>query len=376
MKKIIRFFVPLLLLIFVMTSSPIQIKAQSKGSISFQVFYDDLSPYGSWINYPELGYVWQPTAMRGFRPYSTNGHWVWSDEYEWVWVSDYDWGWAPFHYGRWRHDPYYGWLWVPGYEWSPAWVAWRSGGDYYGWAPLDPGISIDINFSSGNYSPPNDYWSFAPRRYITSPRIYDYYVNTQQNITIINNTTIINNNNIYGRRKNVFVNGPHRNEAELYTRERIRPVSFRESSKPGRTAIRNNEVAIYRPKINVVDKNTVKPANIVPVEKAKRIDRDNSIQQEKIQPDQQQRMQPNKQDRIQPIQQERTQPIKQERTQPVQQDRMQPNKQERTQPVKQERTQPVQPDRMQPIKQERTQPVQQERMQPVKPVNQKRKDNG
>src|SRR5437762_2316586 len=99
--------------------------------VSYQTFYDDLSPYGQWVDYPGYGYVWVPDAGSDFRPYSTNGHWVWSEDYEWMWVSDYDWGWAPFHYGRWEEDPAYGWFWVPGYEWSPAWVIWRNGGDYY-----------------------------------------------------------------------------------------------------------------------------------------------------------------------------------------------------------------------------------------------------
>ena len=117
--------------------------------VSYQTFYDELSPYGQWVDYPGQGYVWVPDAGNDFRPYSTNGHWVWTDNYEWMWVSDYDWGWAPFHYGRWEQDDYYGWFWVPGYEWSPAWVAWRDGGDYYGWAPLRPGINISINFNIG-----------------------------------------------------------------------------------------------------------------------------------------------------------------------------------------------------------------------------------
>jgi Family of unknown function (DUF6600) len=134
------------------------------GEISYQTFYDDLDPYGMWMDYPEYGYVWVPDCGPGFRPYSTNGHWVWSDDYEWMWVSDYSWGWAPFHYGRWLYDSYYGWMWVPGYEWSPAWVAWRYGGDYYGWAPLRPGVSIGINFSIGSYNPPIDYWCFTPCR--------------------------------------------------------------------------------------------------------------------------------------------------------------------------------------------------------------------
>ena len=164
---------------------------QGGGEVSYQTFYDELSPHGRWIDYPQYGYVWVPNAGPSFRPYSTNGHWVWTDGYQWMWVSNYSWGWAPFHYGRWFYDPFYGWVWMPGYEWSPAWVAWRSGGDYYGWAPIRPGFNISINISLGGYSPPYDYWCFAPRRYITSPRIHDYYYDRRQNVTIINQTTII-----------------------------------------------------------------------------------------------------------------------------------------------------------------------------------------
>src|SRR6266536_3536189 len=84
--------------------------AQISVGISYQTFYDELSPYGQWIDYPEYGYVWCPDQGPDFRPYSTMGHWEWSDEYEWLWVSDYDWGWAACHYGRWQYDRYYGWL--------------------------------------------------------------------------------------------------------------------------------------------------------------------------------------------------------------------------------------------------------------------------
>ena len=71
-----------------------------RGEVSYQTFYDELSPHGRWIDNPQHGYVWVPNAGRDFRPYSTNGHWVYTDNYEWMWVSDYSWGWAPFHYGR------------------------------------------------------------------------------------------------------------------------------------------------------------------------------------------------------------------------------------------------------------------------------------
>lgn len=212
--------------------------------ISYQTFYDELSPHGQWVEYPDHGYVWVPDVEEDFQPYSTNGHWVYNDDYEWVWVSDYDWGWAPFHYGRWDHDDYYGWYWVPGYEWAPAWVAWRDGGDYYGWAPLRPGISININI--GGYNPPNRFWCFTPRRYITHQRWYDYRVDWRQNVTIINNTTIINYNGY--RSGSGFRCGPRRYEAERYC-GRINPVRFRDSYSPGRTFYRNNEVSFYRPRV-------------------------------------------------------------------------------------------------------------------------------
>ncbi len=251
----------LALIIMLGSTLPNKTSAQNynnRNDVSYQTFYDELSPYGQWIDYPNYGYVWVPDAGADFRPYSSNGHWVWTDDYEWMWVSDYEWGWAPFHYGRWEEDNDYGWFWVPGYEWSPAWVAWRDGGDYYGWAPLRPEINISINFNIGSYSPPYNYWSFAPRRYITSPRIFDYCVDRRQNVTIINYTTIIiNNNNHYGSNYG-FRSGPSRYEAERYC-GRINPVRFRDSYTPGRTQFRNNEVSFYRPNVRQDDERRFAP---------------------------------------------------------------------------------------------------------------------
>jgi hypothetical protein len=228
------------------------------GGITYQTFYDELSPYGRWIEYPEHGYVWLPDAGPGFHPYSTNGYWVWTNAYGWMWLSGYRWGWAVFHYGRWFYDPFYGWLWVPGYEWSPAWVVWRHGGDFYGWAPLRPGIQINISFSIGRYSPPIDYWCFAPRRYITSPNLYNYYIDRSRNVTIINQTTIINN---YNYQRNVFITGPSRHEAERYT-GRVTPVRFRESSRPGPSEFRNNEVVVFKPRVQKEDNRRFAPQRV------------------------------------------------------------------------------------------------------------------
>ena len=87
----------------------------------YQAFYDQLSPYGHWIDYPGMGYVFMPDVGPEFKPYSTNGHWLYTNE-GWVWASDYNWGWATFHYGRWFYEDGYGWMWIPGHEWAPAWV--------------------------------------------------------------------------------------------------------------------------------------------------------------------------------------------------------------------------------------------------------------
>jgi hypothetical protein len=220
---------------------------QQQQQITYQQFYNDLSPYGNWINYGGYGYVWIP-SQPGFRPYYSNGHWVYTD-YGWTWASDYNWGWAPFHYGRWMQDMSYGWMWVPGYEWAPAWVTWRGGGDYYGWAPLGPGMNADISAGSIPY---ND-WAFVPSRYISSARLNNYYVNPSRNVTIINNTTIINNNTVVnnGRgTRSAYNPGPPVREVEQTTGSRIRQYNLAQASKPGAPQITNNTLRVYRPVVN------------------------------------------------------------------------------------------------------------------------------
>ena len=109
-------------------------------------FYNDLSPYGSWVDLDGYGWCWQPSVVAvntGWRPYCDAGHWVYTDS-GWFWASDYSWGWAPFHYGRWVMYPRCGWVWFPDTTWGPAWVVWRSSGDSCGWAPLPRG-AIFVN---------------------------------------------------------------------------------------------------------------------------------------------------------------------------------------------------------------------------------------
>src|SRR5438552_2831857 len=100
-----RYIIIAALVLIGLSSCVNQLKAEPPlwrpaAAFSFQLFYDDLSPYGTWVSYPSYGYVWVPSMGAGFVPYSTGGHWEFS-EYGWTWVSDYAWGWGPYHYGRW-----------------------------------------------------------------------------------------------------------------------------------------------------------------------------------------------------------------------------------------------------------------------------------
>ena len=111
-------------------------------------FYSALAPYGSWTQHPSFGDVFVPNVRvtgPNFRPYA-QGHWEYT-EWGWTFVSHQPFGWATAHYGRWFYDSRLGWAWVPGTQWSPAWVTWRTGGGYVGWAPMPPGAAYGSNYN-------------------------------------------------------------------------------------------------------------------------------------------------------------------------------------------------------------------------------------
>ncbi len=228
-------------------------------SVSFQVFYNELSPYGTWVDNPEYGYVWVPNVDPGFVPYATNGYWVTTDE-GWTWVSGYPWGWAPFHYGRWYHDQDYGPIWVPGNEWGPGWVTWRRSEGYYGWAPIGPGISIVMAYGN-DYNVPNNQWTFVHDRDLGRRNINNYYINSTRHITIIHNSTVISNERV-DRSRNVTYNaGPERAEVEKHAGKKFVPVAIHESSKPGQN-LNKNELQIYRPQVQKTMTAGPKPAPV------------------------------------------------------------------------------------------------------------------
>ncbi len=209
--------------------------------ISFNDFYDNLAPYGQWIEDPQYGYVWSPNEDANFRPYYTNGYWVMTD-YGNTWVSDYAWGWACFHYGRWTYDSYYGWLWIPGNYWGPAWVSWRNGDGYFGWAPLGPGY--EFTDAAVDYSCPNDWWVFIPPQYIYSGNYYRYWYGPHGNSKIIHNTVFINN--VYRNNNVTYVSGPRTRDIEDITHQPVQVFKIKSSNNLN-TRVHNNQVRMYRP---------------------------------------------------------------------------------------------------------------------------------
>jgi len=257
MKKIAKTITALIVILSLLIVAPgNKAKAQFGISISLQTFYSELSPYGQWVDDPQYGYIWIPDAEPGFRPYYSRGHWAMTS-YGAMWVSNYSWGWAPFHYGRWVYTSYYGWVWIPDTIWGPAWVSWRWGGDYCGWAPLGPGINLSISFGNG-YSVPNDWWVFVPQRYCLSASFYNYRIAPERNITYIRNTTIINNT--YVNNNITYVAGPRINDIERATGNKISVYNVANVSRPGKTSLQGNAVRTYRPQIT---KGNAKPPAVV-----------------------------------------------------------------------------------------------------------------
>jgi hypothetical protein len=310
-------------------------KVTAQVSINLQVFYDDLSPYGNWINNSNYGYVWVPNVSNNFTPYNTNGYWVFTNV-GWTWVSNYSWGWAPFHYGRWLYDPYYGWLWVPGYEWGPGWVTWRSAQGYYGWAPIGPGISIEIAYGR-NYNLPYNQWTFVRDRDFGRTNIYNYYINSSSNTTIINNSTVINNIQRDKSRNVKYNAGPDRTETQKRTGTSISPITLRERNKPGQN-LSKGELQIYRPSVQKNNAAGRKPApsKVVNIKELKPV----SKRDAKTQPQNTNQPSPkqsnNKQAKQQAQQQRNDQPAKQQQAQQQQAQQQRNDQQAKQQQVQQQ----------------------------------------
>ncbi|HUD72475.1 MAG TPA: DUF6600 domain-containing protein, partial [Dongiaceae bacterium] len=120
-----------------------------------------------------------------------------------TWVSDYPWGAIPYHYGTWYPDPVFGWVWVPGDVWAPAWVVFRTGPDYIGWAPVSPRFAIGVSFA---HAAPAGPFLFVPAGHFCDVAVGRHAVSESRGRALVHETRLVDNLAI---RDNLVVNrGP------------------------------------------------------------------------------------------------------------------------------------------------------------------------
>ncbi len=221
------------------------------------MYQDDLSPYGRWFIHPRYGRCWIPySTPYGWQPY-TVGHWVYTSDGACCWVSeDREAAWGPivYHYGQWEYTDE-GWIWVPGTTWAPAWVAWRDGGGYCGWAPLPPEAAYQPQVTVvvvDRYCPP-DRFVYVNETNITEVRVDQHIV--RNNVTIINNTTNITNITVVNNR--VVNRGVPVEDVERRTGRQVQRLNIAEATSPEdarRLAAAGQPVRYTSPKIDQVRK--------------------------------------------------------------------------------------------------------------------------
>jgi hypothetical protein len=280
-------FTFLLVLIVGLLGIPNQnLHAQDDSGVSFQIFYDQLGDQGTWVQTEDYGYVFQPNVNDPeWAPY-TDGHWVDTDA-GWTWVSNESWGWATYHYGRWANLDGMGWVWIPGYRWAPAWVSWRYGGGYAGWAPLPPesfvgiesrdrdyrrrnnvafGVDVDVRFHIGA-----GYYNFLRVEDLGESNYRRRYANRNTNYTLIHQTTNITNiqvnNNGDGRGggrnfHGVNAGGPPLNEIKGRTRRPVQTVQLTQTQQAGGAGVRGQALQVYAPQVNATKSGQARPARV------------------------------------------------------------------------------------------------------------------
>ena len=206
-------------------SAETPLHAAKQPTASYSTFHNKLEPYGAWRETSNYGFVWQPNEAersRSWRPY-TNGRWVYTDA-GWTWVSEEPFGWATYHYGRWTRLRNIGWVWLPGEEWAPAWVSWRKGNDYIGWAPLPPEARFDRRAGIQNWA--DSYYDIGPEQYCFVPtnefgarRVETVLVPPTRNVTIVAQTT--NVTNITYNNVTIVNQGPSYDEVRARARQPV-----------------------------------------------------------------------------------------------------------------------------------------------------------
>ena len=230
-------------------------------------FYDELSQYGTWENVPPYGDCWVPLDVPvGWRPY-TEGYWE-NTDYGWMWISQDPWGQTPYHYGRWAEDDYYGYVWVPDDDevWAPAWVAWRYGGGFVGWAPLPPdvgwqsGVGLSVSVSDLDQRIARDSWCFAPAQSFGTTRLSASMLPPSRNLTLISLTLNVTRYDVYNSRpaeRGLSLDILERDTGRKFQRYQVLDSSS--PTNPRGSGIRGRTIQVYRPPVTGVRNRPARP---------------------------------------------------------------------------------------------------------------------
>lgn len=229
------------------SSVGVSLGPSGRSTVNLGFFYDDLAPYGNWVQSPSYGWVWTPLGVADtWRPYE-DGHWAWTDQ-GWTWLSDEPFGWATYHYGRWYDDSTLGWSWVPGYEWAPSWVSFMEAPDYIGWAPLPPSVRLVSGFNGGRIALAPASYVFVPEREFLAPSIVDFAVPAPRVLPIWRTARNVTFYRLAGDR--VFVTGvPVERIARFGRVPRFRVADFGPDLRLRAPRIQGDRIAFFRPQV-------------------------------------------------------------------------------------------------------------------------------
>jgi hypothetical protein len=215
--------------------------------------YEDLAPYGFWVEVASYGSVWCPNVSSAWQPY-TVGYWAYTDD-GWFWVSEDPWGSLPYHYGRWAFDSDYGWIWVPGDIWAPAWVAWRYGSGWAGWAPLPPDVSwqpqVGLDLAGNDIDTHIDHWYFTKAQDLGTSRVRVHVEPAENKQRLLKQTRDVTK----------YAPGPRPIEVGMRPDligeigdKKIQRYQIVDSSKPvpkTGVTIRGTQAEVYRPRVDL-----------------------------------------------------------------------------------------------------------------------------
>jgi len=270
-------------------------------TVSFQSFYDLLSPVGEWIQISkgeidedlsngdgqgfssqmdddQTVFIWKPSGMESnWHPY-TDGKWVYTAS-GWVWASNYHWGWAVYHYGRWWHSSTMGWVWIPGHVWAPAWVVWRITEGHIGWCPLSPKAewkaSTGISETNYRYSPSAADWVFVEKSRFLDEVNSSTVISSSRNSELIEKSKTVLNIRVESNM--VVHSGPQVDEIEKATGQQVIIRSLKFTNDKSQQGLTDQSIVIYNEplkRFNSIEEKAdkdEKPASFKATERAQRI---------------------------------------------------------------------------------------------------------